>query len=270
MENILCLNSNTYHGFTIDEAIEGAARSGYSYIELAAVRGYTEHVLPEMSDEELKEVKEKLKENGIECIALAGHSNLMTEEGIENFSKNIDLAKRLGCKFIVTATGETHDDDTEIDDEKVVVNTLKALSKKCEENGLTLVVETHGNNYATGNAVKALGEKVNSSHFGTAYDTANVIFYGDVMPYDDLEQSIDSVKHIHLKDKLGSNNELNFPAIGKGYLDMERIFSMLKDKGCKAPISVEVEFTMDGSQKLEEVHEAVDYSYQTVRKLLSK
>lgn len=270
MKNIVCLNSNTYHGFSIDEAIEGAVNAGYSYIELAAVRGYTEHVLPEMSDAELEEVQNKLKRNGITCIALAGHSDLMKEEGIENFSKNIELASRLGCKFITTSTGEAHDDDSEIDDEEVIIRTLKKLSEKCKKYGISLLIETHGNNYATGNAVKSLGEKVGSSNFGVTYDTANVIFYGNTMPYEDLEQSADNVKLIHLKDKLGPNNEWNFPAIGKGNLDMKKIFGILQKTNCTAPLSIEVEFTSEGPANLEEVHQAIQDSYQTVEKLLNK
>lgn len=270
MKNIVCLNSNTYHGFSLDDAIEGAVKAGYSYIELAAVRGYTEHVLPEMTDAELEEVKNKLDKNGMTCIALAGHSDLMKQEGIENFSKNIELASRLGCKFITTSTGEAHDDDSEIDDEAVIVQTLKSLTEKCMEHGITLCIETHGNNYATGDAVKALSKKVGLENFGSTYDTANVIFYGNTMPYEDLEQSADNVKFMHLKDKLGANNEWNFPAIGSGNLDMKKIFGILEKTNCTAPLSIEVEFTSEGPADLEEVHQAIQDSYQTVEKLINK
>lgn len=270
MKNLICLNGNTYHGFTLDEAIEGAAKAGYRYMELAAVRGWTEHVLPEMTEDQIDEVKRKLLDKGITCIALAGHSDLMKTEGVENFAKNIELANRLGCKYIVTSTGEAHDDDNVIEDERVLINTLQSLVEKCKEYDLTLVIETHGNNYATGNAVKELSEKVNSTHFGVNYDTANVIFYGNIMPYEDLEQSADAVKFIHLKDKLGANDEWNFPAIGKGNLDMERIFDVLDKTGCTAPISVEVEFTSDGPKDVEEVDQAVKDSFDLVQKLLNE
>ncbi|GEM_PF-6055957 len=34
MNNPICLNSNTYHGFTLEEAVEGAHRVGIKLIEL--------------------------------------------------------------------------------------------------------------------------------------------------------------------------------------------------------------------------------------------
>jgi len=270
LKNSICLNSNTYHGYSIDDAIEGAYKSGYSYIELAAVRGYTEHVLPEMSDEELNTIKKKLSEKDIECIAIAGHSNLMEEDGVKNFEKNIELAKRMGSKFITTATGETHDDDTEIADENVLINTLKSLAQKCQSYHIDLVIETHGNNYATGKSIKDLAEKVNEPNFGITYDTANVLFYGNEMPYEDLESSADKVKFVHLKDKLGADDEWHFPAIGKGNFDMNKIFGILKETDCQAPISIEVEFTSSGPKDLAEVDQAVNDSMQTVKGIVGK
>jgi L-ribulose-5-phosphate 3-epimerase len=264
MKNLICLNSNTYHGFSLDDAIKGTQEAGFRYIELAYSLGYTEHVRWDMSDAELDEIKDKLKAANLECIALGAHSNLMKREGVYNFQQSIELARRLGCKTIITATGDAHDDHDVIEDENELIRILTPLVKQCGDYGLTLVIETHGNNYATGLAVKSLVEKFGSPHIGINYDTANVIFYGDVMPYTDLEKSADYVKYMHLKDKGGANREWNFPTIGQGNLDMDRMLRIVRDTGCDAPISVEIEFTSQGPSSLEEVNEAVSKSYSTV------
>jgi L-ribulose-5-phosphate 3-epimerase len=269
VKNLVTLNSNTYHGFSLDEAINGTAKAGFRYIELAAVRGYTEHLSSDMSDKQLVEVKAKLQAHGLECIALAGHSNLMSSEGIESFAQNIGLAKRMGCKFIITATGEAHDDHDEIEDDAALATNLKPLLQLCEESGIMLVIETHGNNYATGQAVKSLVNNIGSPFLGINYDTANVIFYGNVLPYEDLEASADEVKFIHLKDKRGAMKEWDFPAIGQGTLDFARIFSILHDAGCTAPLSVEIEFTSAGPANLAEVDEAVAESYRAIEQVRS-
>ena len=39
MNRIIAVNSNCYHGFTIEEAIEGIAAAGFKYIELTATKG---------------------------------------------------------------------------------------------------------------------------------------------------------------------------------------------------------------------------------------
>lgn len=268
MKNLLCLNSNTYHGFSLDEAIRGTAKAGFRYIELAAVRGYTEHVRWEMSGDEIRDVKAKLANHGLECIALGAHSNLNSAEGVSNFEQSIRLASRLGCKYIVTSTGDAHDDHDVIEDESELLRVLKPLAKMCESAGITLTIETHGNNYATGKAVKALVEQCDSRFIGVNYDTANVIFYGRTVPYEDLQQSSDRVEFIHLKDKIGFDQIWNFPAIGEGDIDFAKVFRILQTTNCTAPLSVEIEFTSAGPSGLEEVDQAVADSYRAIQTVM--
>jgi sugar phosphate isomerase/epimerase len=49
MSHIVAVNSNCYHGFSIEEAIDGIQAAGFHYIELTATKGWTEHVFPTMS-----------------------------------------------------------------------------------------------------------------------------------------------------------------------------------------------------------------------------
>lgn len=264
MKNKLAVSTNTYHGFSLDEALDGIAKAGFKYVELTAVKGYTEHVDWQMSDKEIEEVKEKLKDRGLTAIALSGHSNIMDGDGIENFLKNIKLAGRLGCEYIVTATGEAHGDKDEIEDETILIDNLKKLLSKCEENHVKLVLETHGNNYATGEVMYNLVCQLDTEYLGINYDTANVIFYGNVRPEEDIKKGIEKIYYIHLKDKLGENQEWNFPAIGKGYLDFKKIFGILKEENYEGPISVEIEFTQEGPGSLAEVDQAVKDSYDYI------
>ena len=49
MSRIIGVNSNCYHGYSIDEALEGIAAAGFHYVELTATKGWTEHVFPDQS-----------------------------------------------------------------------------------------------------------------------------------------------------------------------------------------------------------------------------
>lgn len=49
MPRIIGVNSNCYHGYSIDEALEGIAAAGFHYVELTATKGWTEHVFPDQS-----------------------------------------------------------------------------------------------------------------------------------------------------------------------------------------------------------------------------
>jgi L-ribulose-5-phosphate 3-epimerase len=263
----LAINSNTYHGFSLEDAVKGASEAGFDKIELAAVKDHTAHVLPDMSQEELQEIKALLQKYGMKCVGIGAHSNVMREEGIANLLNSIDLAVEFDCPYVVTATGDAHNDSDVIEDEEVLAKNLQPVLDKCEKLGKTLVLETHGNNFATGLSLKKLAQSLND-RVKINYDTANVIFYGDILPYEDLEASVDYVEFIHLKDKLGANNEWHFPAIGDGNLDFNRMFETLRKADYKGPISVEVEFTPDGPADLEEVNESVKRSFNYLNRLL--
>jgi L-ribulose-5-phosphate 3-epimerase len=264
----LAINSNTYHGYSLEEAVKGASQAGFKQIELAAVKEHTAHVLPEMSANELKSIQDLLKDYRMKCVGIGAHSNVMRQEGIDNLLRSIDLAVQFDCPYIITATGDAHNDADIIEDEKILAKNLEPIIEKCEKLGKTLVLETHGNNYATGVSLKKLAKTL-QDRVKINYDTANVIFYGNVLPYEDLEASVDYVEFVHLKDKLGKNQEWNFPAIGDGTLDFAKIFHILTNHHYNGPISVEIEFTPEGPGSLENVHIAVKKSFDFITKTLT-
>ncbi len=267
MNNQICLNSNSYHGFTLEEAVEGAHRAGIKFIELAGVIGWTEHVRHDYTDTQIKQVLDLLKTNDIEAIGMCGHTNIQTTEGQEIFKKNLKLANRLGVGYVTLSTGETHGDESVIGDDTELVGIICELGQVAKDLGLEMAIETHGNNYATGQSIVALLKKVNMPNVRLNYDTGNVVFYGAIMPYEDLDKSTESITGIHLKEKAGAQNEWNFPAIGRGDLDFERILGILKKNGCKAALSIEIEFTPKGPNGVEDVHESLAYSVDTIKRL---
>ncbi|MFC4023654.1 sugar phosphate isomerase/epimerase family protein [Oceanobacillus longus] len=262
----LAINSNTYHGYSLEDAVKGASEAGFTQIELAAVKDHTAHVLPDMTEDELKGIKVLLKDYGMTCVGIGAHSNLMREEGITNLVKSIDLATFFDCQYVITATGDAHNDSDVIEDEKRLVENLEPVLKKCEELGKTLTIETHGNNFATGLTLIKLTQALNN-RIKINYDTANVILYGNVLPYEDLEFCVGEIEFVHLKDKLGATNEWNFPAIGDGNLDFNRIFNILEKGNYQGPISVEIEFTPAGPESLSEVNEAVKRSFNYLKSI---
>lgn len=267
MDNAICLNSNTYHGYSLEEAAFGAKSAGIRFMEIAAVRGYTEHARADMSDAEIAALLDLLADHDITLLGMCGHSNIVTEEGRAQFRENLALASRLGVSYIVTGTGETHDDDHVIEDDTELVGIFRGLASDAAAYGLTVAIETHGNNYGTGAGIKSLIGKVGADNLRINYDTGNVIFYGDARPEEDLVECASSVVALHLKDKAGLPKEWNFPAIGEGNIDFENIFRTLIAAQSTAPLSIEIEFTPEGPGSVEAVHAALARSAQTTRAL---
>ena len=244
MKNIVAVSTNTYHGFSVDEALEGIARAGFQYVELTAVRGWTEHIMPDQDEAQLKHVEDKLKELGLTCIAVSGHCNLTDAERLNDFRANMALASRFGAKWIISSTGEAHfgKDETFTDD--VLIKNIKALLPDLEEYGLKLGIEVHGE-YGTGEKILNIVKGVGSDLVGINYDTANVVFYGGKVPNDEIKTCLSGVNYVHLKDKVGLDNGWNFPAVGSGDLDLTGFVGFMNDSGFSGPFSVEIEFTAD-------------------------
>lgn len=258
-KRIIAVNSNCYHGYSIQEAIDGIAAAGFHYIELTATKGWTEHVFPDQSFARLWSVKDRLKEKGLVPFAMSGHCNLMDPARIPDFIANIRLAAFFGCDYIVSSIGEAHLEDRAEASNQEVAGHIRALVPTLEEYGLTLVLEVHGD-HGSGRVLKEIVDLVGSDRVKINYDTANAIFYGDVDLSADLDACLDQVGYLHLKDKGGEKQVWDFPALGKGWIDFPMLFDKLERAGNSAPFSVEIEFTQAGAKDLAEVNRAVEDS----------
>ena len=107
---------------------------------------------------------------------------------------------------------------------------------------------------------------MDSEYVGINYDTANVIFYSNVRPENDIDLCIKDVLYMHLKDKAGENKEWNFPALGKGNIDFNTIFKKLSAENNYCPFSIEIEFTEKGIKDINEVTKAVSDSAAYLKK----
>ena len=138
MERIIAVNSNCYHGYSIEEAIAGIKAAGFKYIELTATKGWTEHVFPDQSFERLLEVKDLLDEAGLIPFAMSGHTNLMDTQRIPDFVKNIRLAHFFGAKYIVSSIGEAHLKDNAVASNEVVAEHIKGFLPYLEKYDMIL------------------------------------------------------------------------------------------------------------------------------------
>jgi sugar phosphate isomerase/epimerase len=213
-----------------------------------------------MSFSELYSVKDRLKAAGLTPFSLSGHCNLMDTGRIGDFLANIRLAAFFGCDTIVSSIGEAHLKDQAVTSNAGVAQHIRDLTPYLEEYNLTLALENHGE-HATGQIIKSIVDLVGSPRVVVNYDTANVIYYADVDPMQDLPTCLDRVGHVHLKDKAGATREWNFPALGQGHVDIPGIIGLLEKAGNASPLSIEIEFTQAGPRDLAEVNQAVQVSF---------
>lgn len=267
MADRLAASTNSYHTYTLEEALAGIAAAGFTSVELTSVPGWTEHVLRDSTDEDLAEVQRLLDTYGLTAVSLSGHSDLVSDAGITEFRKAINLARKLGINKITTSTGG-HDASSagSLEEQRVAfLERIGPLADEAAEHGISICLETHGGLLATGEISKKLVQDIGRDNVGINYDPGNVIFYGGVRPEGDLPGSVDAVTHMHVKDSIGGPGVWNFPQVGTGEVDFPALFATLNAAGFDGPCSIEVEFQGEPWPSLDEVNRAVAASYQYVR-----
>lgn len=263
MQNILAGHTNSYHTYNLDEALEGIAGAGFKYVELSAVRGWTEHVPLEATPADLREIKAKLDHWGLVPSSLSGHSDLTTSAGVVDGKKAVDLCEQFGLSIMCSAIGGHYSED---EDKGAFMTHIHDLADYASKRGVTLALEVHGDIMATGALSVPLIEEIGRENVKINYDTANCVFYGGVQAVDDIAKTVPYLAHVHLKDTRGGYREWDFPAIGEGHVDFGRILEILEENGYQGPYSVEIEFAGQWPP-LEEVHRSMRVSYSTLSKL---
>jgi sugar phosphate isomerase/epimerase len=254
MDNILAASTNSYHTYGLDEALEGIAQAGLRYVELCAVRGWTEHVPLEATDAQITE----------QASALSGHSDLTTAEGVVDGKKAVDLCTKLGLSIMNTAIGGHYSED---EDRTAFMGYIHDLADYAAERGVTLALEIHGDIMASGELSIPLIKEINRDNVKINYDTANCVFYGGVEAVDELRPVVPYLAHVHLKDTGGGKGEWDFPAIGEGRLDFGAILKLLNEEGYTGPFSVEIEFQGEPWPPVSEVDRSMRVSYAHLKDL---
>jgi len=259
MTDRLTLCTNTYHTYSLEEALAGAAKAGYSSVELTSVPGWTEHVRRDATDEELAHVKDLLKQHGQTAVSFAGHSDLASDSGTAEFRKALNIARKLGIHYVTTSTGG-HDASSHGTLDEQREHFLARIRPLCDEASamdIVICLETHGGLVATGALSAELVQLIDKPNIGINYDPGNVIHYGGADPTEDIKAAAPFVKHMHAKDNIGGKGVWNFPAAGAGEVDFKSIFDALDAVGFQGPVSSEIEFTGEPWPPLEEVDAAV-------------
>ena len=270
MPDRLAASTNSYHSYSLEQALDGIARAGFTSVELTSVPGWTEHVNRNADDAELQRVRDLLVQHGLTAVSLSGHSDLVSDTGVTEFRKALDIARKLGIAKITTSTGG-HADTSQgsLDDQReAFLERIGPLADEAARDGIDLCLETHGGLLATGVMAKDLIERIGRPNIGINYDPGNVIFYGDTRPETDLPEAVDRVTHMHIKDQIGGAGVWNFPQIGTGDVDYPALFAILDAAGFDGPCSVELEFQGEPWPTLDEVDRAMAESYRYVRQFI--
>jgi len=264
--------TSCWTGFTLEDALKGISKAGLKHVELSAMyevcdsKGdIAEHVVPEhMNESDTKILEKKIESYSLSPMSISGHVDLVKLEGVDALKRRIDLAQKIGASVVNTKTG----DPSSQKEIREFFKHLEEIAEYATGKKIFIGLETSGKYFNTAKKAVPILKKVNSEYVKLNYDTANVIYYENVFPEDDIEYGVEYLVHIHLKDKRGGKGEYDFPALGKGDVKFEKIFNILYEHSYSGPLSIEIEFDGKHNQSLVDVNMAVVESCEYLKRFV--
>jgi len=263
MKNKIGVVTSTYPNYNADEAMAGISAASFKYIELASAPDYFEHIIPRpevATNTDVQNLLKKCESYNLELYCIAGHTRLLTENGVANFKSVLDYANAAEVSFVTTDVGEIKVEE----DKRRFYKDIAQIADYAQSKNVTVCLEMHGSWCNNGKTGAEIIQKVNHPNIRLNYDIANVSLYGGVWAVDDMKYALPYMSFMHIKEVGSELKKWDFPALGEGVVDFNRILELIKDY--TGPISLEIEF--DGKERsLEEINKAVMKSYSFLENL---
>lgn len=222
-----------FGGMKVHQALERVAASGAKHYEFWS-----------WWDQDVDAIAAQQQAFSLECAALCTYFIPLTEperreDYIAGLKESIEVAKKLGCKTLISQLGNDTGADRALQHQSIV-DGLKACAPLLEENDITLTIEPlntlvdHPGYYLTSSQEGFdIVREVGSSHVRLLFD----IYHQQIMEghlIANLRKDMDLVGHIHTaanpgRHELTGENEINYPAV----------FAALKQAGYAKAIGLE-------------------------------
>src|SRR5947209_2869988 len=231
-------NTVLFAAQNLSGALARVAWSGFEEVELAAIPGMCEHVVPGHDD--AARVKRKAKDPGLQPVAIEAAMNLAEPTSIPRFIAVLRLASELGVEVVNTGGGGKSND---VESEKAVHAAIRQLAPQAQALGVMIGIKAHVNQaiYKTESALRAL-DAVGSEGWGLNYDASHLYRVGD-----DVVRAVEKLGNrlasVHIRDTLGPVIPIGPPQTqipGRGRIDLKEVLQALYSTDYRGPINLEV------------------------------
>ncbi len=149
----------------------------------------------------------------------------------------IDLASKLGCKYI-RVLGDTNPEPCgEIDTDKVAER-LGQIARYGKDKGVMPLVETNGK-FASSDEILSLIEKSGEENVGILWDVHHPYRYMNEAPSYTYEKLKKYIKHVHVKDSIVEAGSIKYKMMGDGDMPIKECTALLKNGGFEGFVSLE-------------------------------
>jgi sugar phosphate isomerase/epimerase len=231
------LGANTvlFGGHSMETAFKYLKMAGYDGVEVSAIDGMSEHLVLSRWREIAPEVKRLAKDYNLELLAMEQPSQDPTV-----MEQAMQAAVEIGIPIINCGPGGKAGNEASL---QASIDSLGRLADMAERYGVTLCVKAHvgASIVDTPTTLKAMGA-ITSKAFGIDMDPSHIYRAGE-NPVDALKAVVPRVKHIHIRDCKGRQQNPGTPenqANGRGDIDLLGYIRVLHENGYKGPVNLEI------------------------------
>jgi len=247
--------------FSILDAIDWVKENGGEHIEIVPNLGFTFDDNPNLADD----IREKAAEVGIEISNYAIGADFLTDDAdayraeIERVKKEVDMANRLGAKFMRHDVASRPIPECTIEnfeaDLSKIVTASQEIADYAAQYGITTSLENHGFYVQASDRVQSVINNVNRDNFKTTLDVGNFLCV-DEDPVAAVKKNISYASIVHIKDfyyrpatenpgegwmQTSSGNYLRGAIAGHGDINLREAIKVVKDSGYDGYLSIEFE-----------------------------
>lgn len=231
-------------GYGRDEALRHAKDLGFQQVEF-----YGGMLPTDASAEQIATVKQQVAELGL-SISAHGVNSFGTDKGANR--KIFEFASALG---IPTITADPHPDSFDNLDELVA------------EFDIRIAIHNHGPRHRYNKVIDVLNAiEGHDRRIGACADLGHYIRSGE-QPVDVIRALKGRLYGVHLKDFAEMKDRTEGVILGKGHLDVERVFFAMQEAGFPADGALSLEYEENPDNPLEEIRQCVAVAKAALKKV---
>jgi len=248
--------------------------SNYTAIELNAetLPWASPHLTDKTTNEELELIKNLSSKYSLKISSIGAHIDLSSNNeqkritNIKYVKKCIDHAKKISCPLVHIFSGELKQDEKKEQKLELFYDSIKKLSEYGLKNNIKLGIEAIvGHVFHTHLDFEFIWNKLGEDNIWVNYDPSHYEAQ-KINLEDTLAVLGNKIIHVHMKDAMGKFPYFQFPPLGKGNINFNRIIKKLKNIGYNGVLTAEYEAQVFGWELSEK--EILHSNYEFIKNII--
>jgi sugar phosphate isomerase/epimerase len=222
--------------------LDFASGHGFAAIELRGIEEYLDLPSdPIFAANRIAQTRQEIQASGLKIACVSSSTNLYMEDSaerarqLEDARRFVDLASSLGSPYVRVFGGKAESDNNPFPDTATKSRVAEGLRQLGEYSGpreVTIILESH-DHFTSSATLKEILREADSQHVELLWDAHHTFASSGEEPEFTVKELGKWIRHVHLKDSIGSGEDRKYVLTGRGNVPMRRQVRALKSIGYK-------------------------------------